>query len=238
MNYYLRTLEGVGRCFGGVLFDEFYRIVGNYKSVGTDLKDAAFGALKYLRGIYPNSSFDEIYNAVNERYKTDPYNYKKVYEGTQAFILYESRKAQAAQAAQQAAEQARAYAEAMKAQAEAEAVEQAQAEAEAVEQAQAEAVEQAQAEAVEKAQAEAIEQAQAEAEAVEQAQAIINEGEPMQEINIENQVIESTPTYTIIDETEDSITYEDEAGNVHTEPKASAAPWLILASAAAALFLA
>ena len=194
MNYYLRTLEGVGRCFGGVLFDEFYRIVGNYKAVGTDLKAAAFGALKYLRGIYPNSSFDEIYNAVNERYKTDPYNYKKVYEGTQAFIIYESRKAQAAQAAQQASEQARAYAEAMK--------------------------------------------AQAEAEAVEQAQAIINEGEPMQEINIENQVIESTPTYTIIDETEDSITYEDEAGNVHTEPKASAAPWLILAAAAAALFMA
>ena len=204
MNYYLRTLEGVGRCFGGVLFDEFYRIVGNYKAVGTDLKAAAFGALKYLRGIYPNSSFDEIYNAVNERYKTDPYNYKKVYEGTQAFIIYESRKAQAAQAAQQASEQARAYAEAMKAQAE----------------------------------AEAVEQAQAEAEAVEQAQAIINEGEPMQEINIENQVIESTPTYTIIDETEDSITYEDEAGNVHTEPKASAAPWLILAAAAAALFMA
>ena len=188
--------------------------------MGTDLKEAAFGALKYLRGIYPNSSFDEIYNAVNERYKTDPYNYKKVYEGTQAFIIYESRKAQAAQAAQQAAEQARAYAEAMKAQAE------------------AETVEHAQAEAIEHAQAEAIEHAQAEAEAVEQAQAIINEGEPMQEINIENQVIESTPTYTIIDETEDSITYEDEAGNVHTEPKASAAPWLILAAAAAALFMA
>ena len=72
MNYYLRTLEGVGRCFGGVLFDEFYRIVGNYKAVGTDLKEAAFGALKYLRGIYPNSSFDEIYNAVNEPHKTDP----------------------------------------------------------------------------------------------------------------------------------------------------------------------
>ena len=39
------------------------------------------------------------------------------------------------------------------------------------------------------------------------------------------------------DETDDSITYEDEAGNVHVEPKASAAPWLILA-AAAVLFLA
>ena len=66
---------------------------------------------------------------------------------------------------------------------------------------------------------------------------IVNEVEPMQEITLENQVVESLPTYTIIDETADSITYEDEAGNIHVEPKASAAPWLILA-AAAALFLA
>lgn len=65
----------------------------------------------------------------------------------------------------------------------------------------------------------------------------MKEGEQMQDLTLENQVIESTPTYTIIDETDESITYEDEAGNVHIEPKASAAPWLILA-AAAALFLA
>ena len=96
-------------------------------------------------------------------------------------------------------------------------------------------MEQAQAEALERAQSEAMEQAQA--EAIEQANEIINEVTPMQDITLENQVIESTPTYTIIDETDDSITYEDEAGNVHVEPKASAAPWLILA-AAAVLFLA
>ena len=65
----------------------------------------------------------------------------------------------------------------------------------------------------------------------------LKEGEQMQDITLENQVVESTPTYTIIDETADSITYEDEAGNIHVEPKASAVPWLILA-AAAALFLA
>ena len=66
----------------------------------------------------------------------------------------------------------------------------------------------------------------------------LKDGEQMQQdITIENQVVESTPTYTIIDETADSITYEDEAGYIHIEPKAaSAAPWLILA--AAALFLA
>lgn len=65
----------------------------------------------------------------------------------------------------------------------------------------------------------------------------LKEGEQMQQdITLENQVVESTPTYTIIDETADSITYEDEAGNIHVEPKASAAPWLILV-AAAALFL-
>lgn len=65
----------------------------------------------------------------------------------------------------------------------------------------------------------------------------VKEVAPMNELNIENQVVESLPTYTIIDETADSITYEDEAGNIHIEPKASAAPWLILA-AAAVLFLA
>lgn len=65
----------------------------------------------------------------------------------------------------------------------------------------------------------------------------LKEGEQMQQdITLENQVVESTPTYTIIDETADSITYEDEAGDIHVEPKASAAPWLILV-AAAALFL-
>lgn len=65
------------------------------------------------------------------------------------------------------------------------------------------------------------------------------EGEKMneQELTLENQIVTSTPVYTIIDETADSITYEDEAGNVHIEPKASVSPWLILA-AAAALFLA
>lgn len=65
----------------------------------------------------------------------------------------------------------------------------------------------------------------------------LKEGEQMQDITLENQIVESTPTYTIIDETANSITYEDEAGNIHVEPKANAAPWLILA-AAAALFLA
>ena len=89
----------------------------------------------------------------------------------------------------------------------------------------------------------ADEQARAEREREEQVKREIEEfereGEKMneQDLTLENQVITSTPVYTIIDETADSITYEDEAGNVHVEPKASAAPWLILA-AAAALFLA
>lgn len=67
----------------------------------------------------------------------------------------------------------------------------------------------------------------------------MKEGEKMNERNITltTQTIEATPTYTIIAEDSDSITYEDEAGNIHIEPKASAAPWLLLA-AAAVLFLA
>lgn len=51
--------------------------------------------------------------------------------------------------------------------------------------------------------------------------------------------VDSLPSFSVIDEDEVSITYEDEAGEVHTVPKAktSAAPWL-LAAAAAVFFLA
>lgn len=58
-----------------------------------------------------------------------------------------------------------------------------------------------------------------------------------QNIDISPVVISSQHEYTIIDEDDNTITYQDETGAVYVEPKASAATWLILA-AAAALFLA
>lgn len=210
MNYYLRTLEGVGRCFGGALYDEFYNLFGAWLEQYKDRKRAAYQALINLRVKYPNADFGEIYDIINDNYNRDPGNYYNVYEGAKAYRITESRQRQQAQAQAAASEQERAHAayyEAAQAEAERDTLELIK------------------------------EQEAAQAAAVEQAQEIINEVEPMQEINIENQLIESTPTYTIIDETADSITYEDEAGNVHVEPKASAAPW-ILAAAAAVLFLA
>ena len=90
-----------------------------------------------------------------------------------------------------------------------------------------------------------------EARAISEAEQIINRGETMieakvndivntdSEVEIEPVIVDSLPEYSIIDEDETSITYEDEAGGVHTIPKAktSAAPWL-LAAAAAVFFLA
>lgn len=94
-------------------------------------------------------------------------------------------------------------------------------------------------------------QGKEEARAIAEAEQIINRGETMteakvndvfntdSEIEIEPVIVDSLPEYSIIDEDETSITYEDEAGGVHTIPKAktSAAPWL-LAAAAAVFFLA
>lgn len=91
----------------------------------------------------------------------------------------------------------------------------------------------------------------AENQAISEAEQIINRGETMteakvndivntdSEVEIEPVIVDSLPEYSIIDEDETSITYEDEAGGVHTIPKAktSAAPWL-LAAAAAVFFLA
>lgn len=270
MNYYLRTLEGVGRCFGGVLFDEFYKIVSRLKSVGTDLKDAAFSALVQMRDKYPNSDFSEIYAAIDERYKSEPYNYKKVYEGKNAFIINESRKRQAAQASAQASEQARAMAQAK------EEAERAEMEARRAAAARMEEEEAAAQAAAEIAQYEAlrdeianninyIENGQMilttpealqvykeltgrdyseilardeEAAAVYESEVKkMSEEEKTQMVEISPVVINSEHEYSIIDEDDKTITYQDETGMIHIEPKASVAPWLILAGAAAALAL-
>ena len=263
MNYFLRTLEGLGytnpylsspyvKYFNDIFreisapsvseryFETFKRFVKSYPEKNI-LDRAVKDVLNYIKDFENTpgqSGWVQIANNLSgwyTRYLRE--NYQKTFDREgyeeamkaqaeamqqaqaealeQAQAGEETRRRQAEQAREDAAAAARAYSEAMKAQ--------------------AEAMEQAQVEAMEQAQAEAMEQAQA--EAVEQANEIINEGATMQELTLENQVIESTPTYTIIDETADSITYEDEAGNVHIEPKSNAATWLIIA-AAAALFLA
>lgn len=81
-------------------------------------------------------------------------------------------------------------------------------------------------------------------QAVEQAEEIINDGEsmaqniPEQDSNVEisTQLVTSGQEYTFIDETDETISYVDEAGDLHVEQKAkSGLGWLV--AAAAALFL-
>ena len=265
MNYFLRTLEGVGT-LGDTSehLKRFENQVNIFKRVYS-LKDAFFYALKSMREYWPDESLEDIYNYYAQ-FKDAP-NYPQISEGIRLFKVYESRQRQQEQAQAQASEQAQAQARAIyQAVAEAQAAEMEARRANAYRREQEEAAAQA-AEEIERYTAlrdeislnlEYIENGQRILTTPEQMQIykeltgsdyseilnrddelkqIVNEVLPMQEINIENQVIESTPTYTIIDETADSITYEDEAGNVHIEPKASAAPWLIVA-AAAAFFLA
>lgn len=265
MSYFLRTLEGLGM-LGDTSehLKRFEKQVDIFKRVYS-LKDSFFYALKSMREYWPDESLDDIYNYYAQ-FKDAP-NYPAISEGIRLFKAYESRQRQKEQAQAQASEQAQAQARAIyQAEAEAEAAELEARRAAAYRREQDEAAAQA-AEEIERYTAlrdeiklnlEYIENGQRILTTPEQMQIykeltgreyseilnkddelkqIINEVAPMQEINIENQVIESLPTYTIISEDSESITYEDEAGNVHIEPKASAAPWLVIA-AAAVLFLA
>lgn len=239
MNYFLRTLEGLGDVTGGVVNTFLENYVSRY--MNENLLDRHFFAFRDFVNDYPDMVYKSLVNEIIKYVRGlegqwGQTGWAKLADNMAAWYTQFLRKSRDEQAAQ---EQAAQYEEAMKERAAA--IEAAQ-EAEESRRRQAEQA-QEQAAAAARAYSEAMkarpvdEIAKAQAEAVEQANEIINEVKPMQDITLENQVIESTPTYTIIDETAESITYEDEAGNVHVEPKASAAPWLILA-AAAALFLA
>ena len=208
MRYYLRTLEGVGRCLGAT-FDEFkYRIDYRRQSLGQGVRDAVRDELTelYYNG---DNSYIGIVNQVKATYGP----------GTAAALgvmdfenLLEAEAARAAIDARRAAE--------------AQAKAQAEAEARAM-------IEQANAEA------------QAEAAAIEEAQQIINEVATMEQEQEQTQTaaVELSPVsvhaeheYTIIDEDANTITYQDETGAVHVEPKAGGAlPWVI--AGAVALFL-
>ena len=81
--------------------------------------------------------------------------------------------------------------------------------------------------------------------ALEQAQEIINEGESMAQnipaqdetdVTLDTQLVTSGQEFTFIDETDETISYVDEAGELHVEQKAkSGLGWII--AAASAFFL-
>lgn len=106
MNYYLRTLEGLGRCLGGSLYDEFLQVFQNYVIQGNARKLSTFNALKYLRLIYPDADFSEIYETINDKYYNSPANYRDVAAGAHEFRVADSRARQAAAAQKQESEKA------------------------------------------------------------------------------------------------------------------------------------
>lgn len=229
MRYYLRTLEGVGRCLGAT-FDEFKaRIDYRRQTLGQGVRDAVRDELTelYYNG---DKSYIGIINQVKATYGPGTaaalgvMDFENLLEAEAARASIDARRAAEAQAKAQAeAEAARASIDARRA-----ADEQAKAQAEAEARAM---IEQANAEA------------QAEAAAIEEAQQIINEVATMEQEETQTATVEISPVsvhaeheYTIIDEDANTITYQDETGAVHVEPKAGGAlPWVI--AGAVALFL-
>ena len=208
MRYYLRTLEGVGRCLGAT-FDEFKaRIDYRRQSLGQGVRDAVRDELTelYYNG---DNSYIGIVNQVKETYGPGTaaalgvMDFENLLEAEAARAAIDARRATEAQAKAQAEAEARAMIE------------------------------------------QANKEAQAEAAAIEEAQQIINEVATMEQEQEETQTatVEISPVsvhaeheYTIIDEDANTITYQDETGAVHVEPKAGGAlPWVI--AGAVALFL-
>ena len=66
---------------------------------------------------------------------------------------------------------------------------------------------------------------------------VIQEGDMNQNIELPEVSVSDLPEYNLLWEDSKSITYEDEAGNIHTEAKAKSGAGWLLAAAAALLFL-
>ena len=275
MNYFLRTLEGLGDVAGGVVNNFLSNYVSRY--LNENLIDRHFFAFKDFVNDYPDIVYKSLVNDVIKYVRGlegqwNQTGWSKLADNMAAWYTQFLRKNRDEQEAQAQAAQ---YAEAMKARAAAEAAAQLEEEnaqrienLKRIEEEEAAAVAQ---QAIDE-RAALVDEIRENLADIETGRRVLvtpeqeqiykeltgrdyseilkqdnelkqivnesNEVDSMQEITLENQVVESLPTYTIIDETADSFVYEDEAGNIHIEPKAqSAAPWLILA-AAAALFLA
>lgn len=66
---------------------------------------------------------------------------------------------------------------------------------------------------------------------------VIQEVDMNQNIDLPEVSVSSLPEYTLLWEDSESITYEDESGNIHTEAKAKSGAGWLLAAAAGLLFL-
>lgn len=211
MSYYLRTLEGLN--LGALNTSEFENLLNFYWSQFANVADETERFYKVINALNVKFSDDEIKEYFGSRSDLRD-------TARRAFDLWEinkSRARQKEQAAQAASEQERARVR---------------------------AIEQERAE-MEREQIDAQRRA-----AIEQAQQIINEkteGEKMDElaylnfqqkvvntdnVNLPAQQITGGHEYTIVDETENTISYTDETGKLYIEPKAAPVwPWILAAIA-------
>lgn len=265
MSYYLRTLEGIGMLGDtSEHLQRFENQVNIFKRVYS-LKDAFFYALKSMREYWPDESLDDIYNyyaqfkdAPNYPEISEGIRLFKAYESRQR------QKAQAQdQASEQAQAQARAIYQA-EAEAEAAEMEARRAAAYRRDQEEAAALAAEEIERyaalrdeisvnldyVENGQMilttpeqmqiykELTDRDYSEILARDDEAAAVYESEIKkmdQNINLTETPVYSEHEYTIIDEDANTITYQDETGAVHVEPKAGRAlPWII--AGAVALF--
>ena len=221
MSYYLRTLEGLARPLGALsLLDEYKELYNKKLNAGADMGTAIFKALQNLYALHPLDEFTDVYNYL---YSIDGQNgisgHTQIVDN---FISWRSRVKQQTQASAQASAQAAAYKAAM------ERKQQEEADAAAIE------AEEKRIIAAQRAEQAASEQAAAYAAAREQGfeEPKTKEGENMEQINIDTQLITSGKEYTLIDETENTISYVDENGKLYIEQKAKPVwPWILAAVA-------
>lgn len=218
MSYYLQTLEGAPRYLGEVpqerrdmvrqAFDVYWQMTTDVK----DLTERFYKVFNYLTRVYTD---EEIFTLV-DRPDVKP----AAAEAWRLFRINQGRKASAAQAAQSASEAEAARIAALQHQAQ----EEAEAEREAMDAQRREEVRRAQ------------EEADAQAAALDQAETIINEGNGMEQqtdIELDTQLVSSTQELTKVDETDETIFYEDETGApVVVQKEKSIIPWIVAAAAA------
>lgn len=72
---------------------------------------------------------------------------------------------------------------------------------------------------------------------VSEEETVIQEGDMNQNIELPEVSVSSIPEYNLLWEDSESITYEDESGNIHTEAKAKSGSGWLLVAAAGLLFL-
>ena len=222
MNYYLRTLEGAPR-LGALTIEEFKnKIAYRRQYLGQDVETAVYYQLLEVLETDGEGTYTGIKNYITANYGIGQPARRgldrveaECAAAAEAAEATRRRQKEAAQA--QAAAAAEAYRAAMNAKREAE-------------------------EEAARAALEAQQQEEAEAAAViiDEAQQVINEGAIMEknEIELTPQVVNVEHEYYIIDEDENTITYQDETGKMYVEQKAgSGLGWIVAAAVGAFLLL-